>query len=136
MQNAKDLTTGGAVRLVVYVVGALIGLAALVATVLGYGELSALLATVAAGAAAITGGTATFNLEKAPDQKTPLDVRELLPALLQVASAVKDYRQDDTPEVTAPAPVAPQPDPIPVSTPSTGNPTLDQLRDMIAQNRG
>lgn len=131
----KNLTTGGWVRLVIYVVGSLIGLAALVAAILGFNDLALLMGTIAGGAASVTGGTAIFNLEKAPDNKTPVDAREVLPAFLEIMAAAREYGSRDQEagghEVPAPAPVSPSPDPAP----SGGNPTLDQLRDLIASNR-
>lgn len=84
----------GYVRLALYILSALVGLAAVVINVLGYTDLSVLLGTVAGGAATITGGTATFNLPKAPDQDKAggflLD--KALPAILDIASAARAYQ--------------------------------------------
>lgn len=65
----NTLNAMGWVRLVVYVISALVGVAAVVATTLGYGDIAALLGTLAGAGAAITGGTAVANIQRAPDQK-------------------------------------------------------------------
>lgn len=152
----SGITTGGLIRLVIYAIGALVGLAALVAGILGHVELGALLGTIAGGAAAITGGTATFNLEKAPDQKTPVDIREILPAFLEISKAAKDYSEHEpgsTPLSSTKVEEKPKHNPVPDSAneggksptagakpkpekpTGTGNQLLADLRERIAQNR-
>lgn len=124
MKNA--LTTGGTIRLVIYVVSALIGLAALILPIVGFPALGALLGTISGAAAAITGGTATYNLPKAPDQRG-VDLAAVLPAIMALVEGVKGYVPDGS--VDAPTePVAS------VEVPETApNTTLEQLRDMLAQ---
>lgn len=83
------------VRLVIYVLAALVGIAAVVATTLGYGDIAALLGTLAGAGAAITGGTAAANLPKAPDQAplAGLDLAAALQALPTIAAAAQTYQQ-------------------------------------------
>ena len=124
----NTLTTGGTIRLVIYVVSALIGLAALILPIVGFPALGALLGTISGAAAAITGGTATYNLPKAPDQRGA-DLTAVLPAILALVEAVKDY----TPDKPVDAPVEPV---TTVEVPEAApNSTLEQLREMLA-NRG
>ena len=118
----KSLTTGGIVRLVIYILGALTGLAALVLPLFGFTAAGALLGTLAALFAAITGGTATYNLPKAPDQSN-VDVAAILPALMALVNEVKNYRPN-TPEPESPVSVE-----VPESAPQS---TLETLRDMLA----
>ncbi|MGJ4139062.1 hypothetical protein [Corynebacterium evansiae] len=65
----NTLNAMGWVRLVVYVISALIGVAAVVANTLGHGDIAVLLGTLAGAGAAVTGGTAVANIQRAPDQK-------------------------------------------------------------------
>ena len=121
----NTLTTGGTIRLVIYVVSALIGLAALILPIVGFPALGALLGTISGAAAAITGGTATYNLPKAPDQSGG-DLQAILPAIMALVEGVKNYTPDST--VEAPAePVATVE--VPESAPQS---TLEALRDMLA----
>lgn len=88
----NTLNPAGWVRLVMYVLSALVGVAAVVATTLGYEQIASLLGVVAGAGAAVTGGTAVVNLPKAPDQQTAgLDLAALLPAVLSIADAAKTY---------------------------------------------
>ena len=122
----NTLTTGGTIRLVIYVVSALIGLAALILPIVGFPALGALLGTISGAAAAITGGTATYNLPKAPDQRHGVDVAAILPAILALVEGIKGY----TPDVPVDAPVEPV---ATVEVPEAApNSTLEQLRDMLA----
>ena len=122
----NTLTTGGTIRLVIYVLSALIGLAALILPIVGFPALGALLGTISGAAAAITGGTATYNLPKAPDQGHGVDVAAILPAILALVEGVKGY----TPDKPADAPVEPV---TTVEVPEAApNSTLEQLRDMLA----
>lgn len=120
----NTLTTGGTIRLVIYVVSALIGLAALILPIVGFPALGALLGTISGAAAAITGGTATYNLPKAPDQGHGVDVAAILPAILALVEGIKGY----TPDVPVEAPAEPA---VTVEVPA-GVHTLEQLRDMLA----
>lgn len=122
------------IRLTIYILGALIGLGALVAGILGYTDLAALLTTIAGASAAITGGTAVYNIEKAPGEGDPagIDVEKVLPSVMAVFLAVRSY-MDSAPAVAAPADPAPAPE-VPAVTPGV---SLDMLRDMIAsRHRG
>lgn len=121
----NHLTTGGTVRLVIYVLSALVGLGALIAPLVGFPALGALLGTVSGAAAAITGGTATYNLPKAPDQRG-VDLQAILPAILALVEGVKGY----TPDRPVEAPVEPVVSvEVPESAPQS---TLETLRDMLA----
>ena len=86
------------VRLIIYIIAALVGLAAVVATTLGYGDIASLLGTLAGAGAAITGGTAAANLPKAPDQAplAGLDLVAALQALPTIAAAAQTYQQQAT----------------------------------------
>lgn len=88
------LNPAGWVRLVIYVLSALTGLAAVVVNALGYADLSVLVGTVAGAGAAITGGTAVVNLPKADDQHPTggFKVDEALPAILDIAAAARAYQ--------------------------------------------
>lgn len=84
----------GWVRLAIYILSALVGIAAVAVNAVGMGELSALLGTIAGAGAAVTGGTAAFNLPKAPDQNRTggIDVLSVLPALNDIAQAARTYQ--------------------------------------------
>ena len=87
------LNPAGWVRLVIYVLSALTGLAAVVVNALGYADLGVLIGTVAGAGAAITGGTAVVNLPKADDQATGgFKVNEAIPAILDIAAAARAYQ--------------------------------------------
>lgn len=88
----SKLNPAGWVRLVIYVIAALLGIAGVVTSALDMGELSALLATLASAGAAITGGTAVANLPKANDQKAGLDLSALLPAIRDISDAARTYQ--------------------------------------------
>lgn len=89
----NKLNPAGYLRLVIYVLSALTGLAAVVVNALGYADLSVLVGTVAGAGAAITGGTAVVNLPKADDQTTGgFKVDEALPAILDIAAAARAYQ--------------------------------------------
>lgn len=91
--NSK-LNVAGYVRLAIYILAALTGLAAVIVNALGFSDLGVLIGTVAGAGAAITGGTATFNLPKAPDQdKTGgFQLNDALPAILEIAEAARAYQ--------------------------------------------
>lgn len=125
----NTLTTGGTIRLVIYVVSALVGLAALILPIVGFPALGALLGTISGAAAAITGGTATYNLPKAPDQRG-VDLAAVLPAIMALVEGVKGY----VPDVPVGAPTEPVEPVATVEVPETApHATLEQLREMLAQ---
>lgn len=90
----NKLNTAGYIRLAVYILAALTGLAAVIVNALGYSDMSVLIGTVAGAGAAITGGTATFNLPKAPDQNNMggFDLSAALPAIMEIAAAARAYQ--------------------------------------------
>lgn len=75
------------VRLVIYTLGALAGLAAAILSTLGYVEYAPLLTAIAGAAAIVTGGTAAYNIQRTPASK--LDVLAILNALREVTDAAK-----------------------------------------------
>lgn len=93
--GGKKLNPMGWVRLVIYILSSLVGLAAVVVNTLGYSDLGVMLGTVAGAAAAITGGTATYNLPAAPDNKGGklggIDLAAALPALFNIGKAAEVY---------------------------------------------
>ena len=91
---SNKLNPAGYLRLVIYVLSALTGLAAVVVNALGYADLSVLVGTVAGAGAAITGGTAVVNLPKADDQHPTagFKVDEAIPAILDIAAAARAYQ--------------------------------------------
>ena len=80
----NTVNTAGVVRIVLYVIGALCGLAAVILPLAGIDHLTGLLAALAGAAATITGGTAVYNVPKAKDQKQDLSIAEIGGALLSV----------------------------------------------------
>lgn len=68
MKPIFDLTGAGWLRMVIYAVASLVGVAALVATSMGKPEWGEFLGTLASAGVALIGGTAIANLPKAPDQ--------------------------------------------------------------------
>lgn len=129
----QNITTRGIIRLVIYVLGALAGLAAAILPALGIGDYTALLTAIAGAAAVITGGTAAYNIERAPDQHRDLDLGALLPSIIAIVRegiAVGKAQADTVPPA---APVEPEPEPVTVPS-QPGNMLIEQLRDMIAQN--
>lgn len=80
----STVNTAGVVRIVLYIIGALCGLAAVILPLAGIDHLTGLLAALAGAAATITGGTAVYNVPKATDQKQYLSIAEIGGALLSV----------------------------------------------------
>ena len=80
----NTVNTSGVVRIVLYVIGALCGLAAVILPLLGIDHLTGMLTALAGAAAVITGGTAVYNVPKAKDQKQDLSIAEIGGALLSV----------------------------------------------------
>ena len=80
----NTVNAAGVVRIVLYVIGALCGLAAVILPLVGIDHLTGLLAALAGAAATITGGTAVYNVPKAKDQKQDLSIAEIGGALLAV----------------------------------------------------
>lgn len=90
------------VRLVIYVIGALAGLAAAVLASLGAVDHVALLTAIAGAAATITGGTAAYNIERGRDHQP--SVAELIAALRGVVTEAQATRTGSTKaEVDAPS---------------------------------
>lgn len=89
----RKLTPMGIARLVMYVVFAAVGLAGFVVNSLGMNELGTLLGSIAAPGLAVVGGTAAFNLPKAPDQSPAggFSVGAVLPALFRIGEAADLY---------------------------------------------
>ncbi|WP_257202939.1 hypothetical protein [Corynebacterium cystitidis] len=79
------------VRLVIYVIGALAGLAAAVLASLGVVDHIAPLTAIAGAAATITGGTAAFNIEKGRNQ--PVNIGELIAAFRSVATEIGELKE-------------------------------------------
>ena len=106
----NTVNTAGVVRIVLYIIGALCGLAAVILPLLGIDHLTGLLAALAGAAATITGGTAVYNVPKAKDQKQDLSIAEIGGALLSVireGQALASPKQEAAePEHEAPAPAA------------------------------
>ena len=80
----NTVNTSGVVRIVLYVIGALCGLAAVILPLLGIDHLTGMLTALAGAAAVITGGTAVYNVPKAKDQKQDLSIAEIGGALLSI----------------------------------------------------
>lgn len=93
-----QLNAAGYTRLAIYAISAMVGLAAVVTTTLGMGDLGTLLGAIAGAGAAVTGGTAAFNLPKAPDQhKTAgFDLGAVLSALPSIMAAAQAYNPEKT----------------------------------------
>lgn len=101
-----NLNAQGIVRLFIYIVSALMGLAAVVAPVLGYADLGAALGTVAGALAAVSGATATYHLPKADDQPGGgLDLNAAVAAYPVITRAIQDYQKRDVPRETGSTPV-------------------------------
>ena len=95
----NTVNTAGVVRIVLYVIGALCGLAAVILPLVGIDHLTGLLAALAGAAATITGGTAVYNVPKATDQKQDLSISEIGGALLSVireGQALATSKPDNT----------------------------------------
>lgn len=95
MEQQSKLTPMGWIRLSLYIISGAVGLGAVVTNALGYVDLGVLLGTIAGAGAAITGGTASYNLPKAPDQHRTggFDVLAALPAIDEIARAARTYRE-------------------------------------------
>lgn len=97
----NTVNTSGVVRIILYVIGALCGLAALILPLVGIDHLTGMLTALAGAAAAITGGTAVYNVPKANDQRQDLSIAEVGGALLaviregQALAASKPAQVDD-----------------------------------------
>lgn len=103
--STPELTGGGWSRAVLYLVTLAAAVWAGVAMSLGH-ESVGLAQAVVAVLAALTGGTATLNIAKAPDQHS-IRASEVWGAISELGIAVKDLRAD---EKATPAPA--QPDPV------------------------
>lgn len=107
-QTTTQLNAAGWVRLVLYVLSALVGVAAVVATTLGYDAIAGLLGTLAGVGASVTGGTAVANLPKAPDQQpmSGFNLTEILQAIPAIANAAQTYKAGTAAPASTPAPAA------------------------------
>ncbi|MGV0426898.1 hypothetical protein [Corynebacterium pyruviciproducens] len=110
MKPRQTLTIGGIIRLVIYIISALIGLASVVVAQLGMVDLSTLLATVAGLTSAISGGTAAFSIKQKPG--APLDlaaIAAVIPALIGAVDAYRKAEPENTPPQVIGLPVYDQP---------------------------
>lgn len=123
----KDITTKGLIRLGIFLVASLVGLAGVAANFLGYGDAAGLLGGISAGLLPIVGGTASYNIEKAPDQAFPVNVEKVLPGISTISGAVREYGSDDEQE-------APEQKPAPKEEKQKGNALLTDLRKRVSQN--
>lgn len=132
MNNPK-ITTKGVVRLAVYVISAVVGIGSVIALHLGQSDMGTLLATISGSVAAIAGGTATLNLEKAPDQVPEMiTTKEIAPAFFEIITAVGEYRaaqSSDSDTTRTTLPVVPMED---TSRHSAGI-SLNELRSRIGE---
>ena len=101
----NTVNTAGVVRIVLYIVGALCGLAAVILPLAGIDHLTGLLAALAGAAATITGGTAVYNVPKAKDQKQDLSIAEIGGALLSVIREGQALATSKTDNTAVEAPV-------------------------------
>lgn len=95
--NQENLTTLQIVRLGVYGLAVLAGLAGVIADAAGYTDLAGLVTSLATTLLVITGGTAALNLNKGKETFRPTEVMD---AIGDVAAAVKQPQvvaQDTTP---------------------------------------
>lgn len=123
MKPIFDLTPAGWLRMVVYAVASLVGVAALVATSMGKPEWGEYLGTLASAGVALIGGTAIANLPKAPDQNRPVKAQgvDAVLAVLRDILAATDTKE--TPEVTPET--TPEPEGVaPSLTPAPDTPRL------------
>jgi len=138
-QHTKKPTTGGYIRIALYAVTVIVALIATVAPALGFGNIEGVAQALAGVLAILSGGTAILKVPDADDQQ--LNLRELIPAVGNVVTEVRDLRERQPQEVAdevekrvtpTPAP-APQPEP---QEPATGNSLLADMQERIAQQRG
>ena len=98
--TTPNLTPGGWVRIALYVIAVLAGLAAVLAEPLGFGGLEDLLVSVSGVLLVATGGTAALNIQRAPDQQ--IDWRDLIAGVFDVKNNVELLRQESaTPAAVA-----------------------------------
>lgn len=86
-----NLNIQATVRLVIYIAGALCGLAAAVLAALGHVDYTGLLTALAGATAVVTGGTAAFNIEKGRNQ--PVNIGELIVAFRAVATEIGELKE-------------------------------------------
>lgn len=122
------LNPAGWIRLVIYILAALTGLAAVIINALGYSDLGVLVGTIAGAGATITGGTAVVNLPKANDQHPTqgFEMGKAIPAIMDIAAAARTYQQAMNYE---PQHAAPQ-------DTTTHPPTTSPMADYAATIRG
>ena len=88
--KTKKLTGMQAMRLVLYAVAVLAGLAGVIADALGYGDMSTTVNGLSATLLVLTGGTAAFNIEKGKQTVNPVDVLDTIGAVAGAAAAVNE----------------------------------------------
>lgn len=93
-----DLTTGGWVRLALYVVLVLAAVVAGVGSEFGLGQFEGVAAQLLVVLGAVTGTTASMNVSKAPDHEMKLS--EVIPALRDLSYEVRDMNMT-TPDIIA-----------------------------------
>ena len=84
----KKITGMQAMRLVLYAVAVLAGLAAVIADTLGYGDIATTVNSLSATLLVLTGGTAAFNIEKGKQHVNPVEVLDTIGAVAGAATAV------------------------------------------------
>lgn len=97
-RKSFDLTTGGWVRLVLYVVLVLAAVVAGVGSEFGLGQFEGVAAQLLVVLGAVTGTTASMNVSKAPDHEMKLS--EVVPALRNLSHEVRDMHLV-TPDIIA-----------------------------------
>lgn len=93
-----DLTTGGWVRLVLYVVLVLAAVVAGVGAEFGLGQFEGVASQLLVVLGAVTGTTASLNVSKSPDHEMKLS--EVVPALRDLSYEVRDMHLT-TPDIIA-----------------------------------
>lgn len=88
MATTKKLTGMQAMRLVLYAIAVLAGLAAVIADTLGYGDIAGTINSLSATLLVLTGGTAAFNIEKGKQHVNPVEVLDTIGAVAGAAAAV------------------------------------------------
>lgn len=86
------LTGAAWARVILYIALVVVALALGLAPTFGLTGMEGVLQGVLVVLGVLTGGTATLNVPKATDQKLP-DLRELLPAVMNLANEVKDAKE-------------------------------------------
>lgn len=125
MATTKKITGMQAMRLVLYAVAVLAGLAAVIADTLGYGDIATPVNSLSATLLVLTGGTAAFNIEKGKQNINPVEVLDTIGAVAGAATAVN---QADTARYNSEA-AGRHAQEHPAAT--TAYITVDELRDRM-----